>query len=134
MLASNIRFRRLSADQCWCGGFSIGKWFTRYSWRESDRPLSAATIFEWYEPGLHPVAQAVLERYGSDDQVFSRWVAGITGGVMADSLADWVERRAEYAEKFLGSPIEAVRRWAEGEIGFSTEHAADFRLSEEERF
>jgi hypothetical protein len=86
------------------------------------------------KPELHPVAQAVLERYGTDDQVFSRWVAGMTGGVVAGSLADWVERRAEYAEKFLGSPVEAVRKWAESEIGFSSEHAADFRLSEEERY
>jgi hypothetical protein len=86
------------------------------------------------KPELHPVAKAVLERYGSDDQVFYRWVAGMSGGVVAGSLADWVERRAEYAEKFLGSPVEAVRRWAEGEIGFSSANAADFRLSEEERF
>lgn len=85
------------------------------------------------KPELHPVAQAVLERYGTDDQVFSRWVAGMTGGVVAGSLADWVERRAEYAEKFLGSPVEAVRKWAESEIGFSSQNAADFRLSEEER-
>ena len=86
------------------------------------------------KPELHPVAQAVLERYGTDDQVFSRWVAGMTGGVVAGSLADWVERRAEYAEKFLDSPVEAVRKWAEGEIGFSSQNAADFRLSEEERY
>ena len=85
-------------------------------------------------PELHPVAQAVLEQYGTDDQVFSRWVAGMSGGVVAGSLADWIERRAEYAEKFLGSPVEAIRRWAESEIGFSSQHAADFRLSEEERF
>jgi hypothetical protein len=84
-------------------------------------------------PELHPVTQAVLERYGPDDQVFSRWVAGMTGGVVAGSLADWVERRAEYAEKFLGSPVEAVRKWAESEISFSSQNAADFRLSEEER-
>jgi hypothetical protein len=86
------------------------------------------------KPELHPVAQAVLERYGTDDQVFSRWVAGMTGGVVAGSLADWVERRAEYAEKFLDSPVEAVRKWAESEIGFSSQNAADFRLSEEERY
>lgn len=86
------------------------------------------------KPELHPVAEAVLVPYGSDDQVFSRWVSGMHGGVVAGSLADWVERRAEYAENFLASPVEAVRRWAEGEIGFSSEHAADFRLSEEERF
>ena len=86
------------------------------------------------KPELHPVAQAVLENYGTDDQVFSRWVSGMTGGVVAGSLADWVERRAEYAEKFLGSPVEAVRKWAESEIGFASQNAAEFRLSEEERF
>jgi hypothetical protein len=86
------------------------------------------------KPELHPVAEAVLVPYGSDDQVFSRWVSGMHSGVVAGSLVDWVERRAEYAERFLGSPVEAVRRWAESEIGFSAENAAEFRLSEEERF
>jgi hypothetical protein len=52
---------------------------------------------------------------------------------VCSSIRDWVQRRAEFAEKFLNSPISAVLRWAEGEIEFSSYHADDFRQNEAER-
>jgi hypothetical protein len=86
-------------------------------------------------PDLHPVTKFVLERFGNDDQVFSSWVAGMTNGqAFAGSIADWVERRAEFAERFLTYPLEAVRRWARSEISFASDNAEDFRQTEEERF
>jgi hypothetical protein len=36
------------------------------------------------------------------------------------------------AEPFLKFPIEAVRRWARGQIQYAEEYVPQFRLSEEE--
>jgi hypothetical protein len=87
------------------------------------------------KPELHPIAELVLKQYGDDDQVYARWVSGMTNGqVFAGSIANWVEQRASLAESFVNYPIAAVRRWAKGEIGFAADNATDFRLSEEERY
>ena len=64
-------------------------------------------------PDLNPVTRFILENYGSDDIVFSSWVAGThSGGAFAGSIADHMEQRASTAKPFLTFPIEAVRRWA----------------------
>ena len=85
-------------------------------------------------PDLNPVTRFILENYGGDDIVFASWAAGMSGGPSAGSVADHVERRAAMAEPFLTFPIEAVRRWARGEVLFANENAENFRLSEEELF
>jgi hypothetical protein len=88
-----------------------------------------------YGPDLNPVTRFILERYGNDDNVFSRWVAGMHNGrVFAGSIAEYTENRASMAQPFLNFPIEAVRRWAQGETMFAEENVEGFRLSEEERF
>ena len=84
-------------------------------------------------PELNPITRYILERYGDDEKVFSRWVAGMySGQVFAGSIADYTERRAAMAEPFLTFPINAVRRWAQGQIQFAEEQVPKFRLSEEE--
>lgn len=84
-------------------------------------------------PDLNPISRFILEKYGHDDAVFSAWVSGMhSGRVFAGSIADHMEQRATMAEPFLNFPIEAVRRWARGEIMFAAENAERFRLSEEE--
>ncbi len=86
-------------------------------------------------PDLNPVARFILERYGNDGNVFSGWVAGMHNGqVFTGSIAGHMRQRASMAEPFLNFPIEAVRRWARGEIMFATENVENFRLEEEERF
>jgi len=86
-------------------------------------------------PDLNPITRFILERHGNDDRVFSNWVAGMhTGGAFAGSIADHMERRASMAEPFINFPIEAVRRWARGEIMFADTNVENFRLEEEERF
>ena len=66
--------------------------------------------------------------------MFSAWVTATHGGPSVGSVADYVERRAAVAERFLTFPIEAVRKWAQAEIAFANENAANFRLGEEELF
>jgi hypothetical protein len=84
-------------------------------------------------PDLNPIARFILERYGDDEKVFSNWIAGMYNGqVFAGSIADHTERRAAMAEPFLNFPIEAVRRWARGQVQFAEENVPRFRLSEEE--
>ena len=84
-------------------------------------------------PELNPITRYILERYGDDEKVFSRWVAGMySGQAFAGSIADYTERRAAMAEPFLTFPIKAVRRWAQGQIQFAEEQVPKFRLSEEE--
>ncbi len=84
-------------------------------------------------PDLNPIAHFILERYGDDEKVFSNWIAGMYNGqVFAGSIADHTERRAAMAEPFLNFPIEAVRRWARGQVQFAEENVPKFRLSEEE--
>jgi hypothetical protein len=56
------------------------------------------------------------------------------GQVFAGSIADHTQNRASMAEPFLSFPIEAVRRWAQGEVAFAEQNVEDLRLSEEERF
>ena len=86
-------------------------------------------------PDLNPITRFILERYGNDERVFSSWVAGMYDGqVFAGSIADHTQTRASMAEPFLSFPIEAVRRWAQGEIEFAEQNIEHFRLSEEERF
>jgi hypothetical protein len=86
-------------------------------------------------PELNPITRFIVERYGSDERVFSSWVAGMHNGqVFAGSIADHAQTRASMAEPFLSYPIEAVQRWAQGEIAFAEQNIEDFRLSEEERF
>ena len=86
-------------------------------------------------PELHPVTRYILEKYGNDDGVYSAWVTGMhSGHAFAGSVADYTERQASTAEPFLNFPIEAVRRWARGQIAFAAENAERFRLSEEEIF
>ncbi len=86
-------------------------------------------------PDLNPVARFILERYGNDGNVFSGWVAGMhSGRVFTGSIADHLGRRASMAEPFLTFPIEAVQRWARGEIMFADENVENFRLEEEELF
>lgn len=86
-------------------------------------------------PDLNPICRLVLEKYGDDDGVFSRWVAGMHNGrAFAGSIADYTENRASMAEPFLDFPISAVRRWAKGQIMFASENVERFRLSEEEAF
>ena len=86
-------------------------------------------------PDLHPVTRFILERYGNDDNVFSGWVAGMHNGrAFAGSIAHHMEQRASMAEPFLNFPIEAVRRWARGEIMFADENVGNFTLEEEELF
>ena len=86
-------------------------------------------------PDLNPVTRFILERYGNDDNVFSGWVAGMHNGrAFAGSIADHMGQRASMAEPFLNFPIEAVRRWARGEIMFANENVENFRLAEEELF
>src|ERR1700730_14242661 len=58
-------------------------------------------------PDLNPVTRVILENYGSDDIVFSSWVAGThSGGAFAGSIADHMEQRASTAKPFLTFPIE----------------------------
>jgi hypothetical protein len=84
-------------------------------------------------PDLNPITRFILEKYGEDDKVFANWAAGMLGGqVFAGSIADYTERRAAMAEPFLNFPIEAVQRWARGQIQFAEENVSKFRLSEEE--
>jgi hypothetical protein len=86
-------------------------------------------------PDLHPVTRVILERYGNDDNVFSGWVAGMhSGRVFTGGIAHHMEQRASMAQPFLDFPIEAVRRWARGEIMFANENVENFRLDEEELF
>jgi hypothetical protein len=85
-------------------------------------------------PDLNAVTRFILENYGSDDIVFSNWITGMQGGAFAGSIADHMEQRASKAEPFLNFPIEAVRRWARGEIMFADENVESFRLTEEELF
>jgi hypothetical protein len=86
-------------------------------------------------PDLNPVTRFILERYGNDNRVFSSWVAGMHNGqAFVGSIADYTQRRASMAEPFLDFPIEAVRRWARGEVMFADENVEAFRLEEEERF
>jgi hypothetical protein len=86
-------------------------------------------------PSLHPVTRYVLDKFGADDTVFSGWLSGMNHGqVFAGSIADHIDRRASAAEAFLQFPIEAVRRWAEGEVLFADQNAPGFRLQEEEGF
>ena len=86
-------------------------------------------------PDLHPVTRYILEKYGNDDMVYSGWVTGMQSGhAFAGSVADYTERQASTAEPFLNFPIEAVRRWARGQIAFAAENADRFRISEEELF
>jgi hypothetical protein len=67
--------------------------------------------------------------------VYSAWVTGMhSGHAFAGSIADHAERQASISEPFLNFPIEAVRRWARGQIAFAAENAERFRLSEEELF
>jgi hypothetical protein len=86
-------------------------------------------------PDLNPITGFILERYGNDERVFSSWVAGMYHGqVFAGSIANHTQTRASMAEPFLSFPIEAVRRWAQGEVAFAEQNIDDLRLSEEERF
>jgi hypothetical protein len=86
-------------------------------------------------PDLNPVTRFILDRYGNDDRVFSNWVAGMHNGqAFAGSIADYTQRRASMAEPFLDFPIEAVRRWAQGEVIFAEQNVENYRLSEEEGF
>jgi hypothetical protein len=84
-------------------------------------------------PNLNPVTRHILEKFGDDDTVFSRWAAGLSNGqVFTGSIADYTERRAALAEPFLDFPIEAVRRWARGQVEYAEEYVPKFRISEEE--
>jgi hypothetical protein len=84
---------------------------------------------------LHPVTGYVLEKFGGDDAVFSRWLSGMNNGhAFAGSIADHIDRRASAAEAFLQFPVEAVRRWAESEVLFADQNSPRFRLAEEEGF
>jgi hypothetical protein len=86
-------------------------------------------------PDLSPITRFILEKYGDDENVFSSWVAGMySGHAFAGSIADYTERRAAMAEPFLNFPIDAVRRWARGQIQFAEENVPKFRLSEEEQW
>jgi len=85
-------------------------------------------------PDLNPITRFILERYGDDEQVFSSWVAGMYNGqAFAGSIADYTARRAAMAEPFLSFPIEAVRRWASGQVQYADEYVPKFKLEEEER-
>jgi len=85
-------------------------------------------------PDLNPITRFILEKYGDDEQVFSSWIAGMYNGqVFAGSIADHTERRAAMAEPFLNFPVEAVRRWARGQVQYADEHVPKFKLEEEER-
>lgn len=84
-------------------------------------------------PDLNPLTRYILEHFGDDEQVFSGWVAGLSSGqAFAGSIADYTERRAAMAEPFLNFQIEAVRRWARGQVQYAEEYAPKFRLGEEE--
>jgi hypothetical protein len=86
-------------------------------------------------PDLNPITRFILEKYGDDERVFSSWVAGMySGHGFTGSIADYTERRAAMAEPFLNFPIEAVRRWARGQIQFVEENVPKFRLNEEEEW
>jgi hypothetical protein len=84
-------------------------------------------------PELHPVTKFLMDTFGEDKGVFASFVAGIhTGGVFVGSIADWAERGAALAEQFLDYPNESIRKWARGEVAFSSESADHFREREEE--
>jgi hypothetical protein len=84
-------------------------------------------------PELNPVTRFILERHGDDERVFSSWIAGMySGQAFVGSIADYTERRAAMAEPFLNFPIEAVRRWARGQIQYAEEYVPKFRVNEEE--
>jgi len=84
-------------------------------------------------PGLHPTTRFVMERFGDDSGVFSSFAAGIhSGGVFAGPISNWAQRQVSLAEQFLDYPIESVRKWARGEVQFSSEQAEKFREREAE--
>jgi hypothetical protein len=84
-------------------------------------------------PGLHPATSFIMEAYGEDDGVFSSFAAGIhSGGVFAGPISNWAQGRVSLAEQFINYPIESVRRWARGEVQFSSEQVVKFREHEEE--
>lgn len=84
-------------------------------------------------PDLNPLTRYILEHFGDDDRVFTSWVAGLSSGqAFAGSIADYTERRAAMAKPFLNFPIEAVRRWARGQVQYAEEYVPQFRISEEE--
>jgi len=45
-----------------------------------------------------------------------------SGQAFVGSIADYTERRAAMAEPFFNFPIEAVRRWARGQIKYAEEY------------
>jgi hypothetical protein len=86
-------------------------------------------------PDLNPITRFILEKYGDDETVFSSWVAGMySGHGFTGSIADYTERRAAMAEPFLNFPIDAVQRWARGQIQFAEENVSKFRVHEEEEW
>jgi hypothetical protein len=84
-------------------------------------------------PGLHPATSFIMEAFGEDDGAFSSFAAGIhSGGVLAGPISNWAQGRVSLAEQFINYPIESVRKWAHGEVQFSSEQVVKFREHEEE--
>lgn len=97
--------------------------------------LPTPSIDEHGEAKLNTITAFVLDRWGDDEVVFARFSTGTHNLQMYQGdIAASHDREAQFARKFLGHHIPAIRRWAEGEVAMAESQAKSWRIRDEERF
>lgn len=99
------------------------------------RHLPEFYISEDGQPVVPELTKFVLEKFETNDRVFSEFCAGYNGYKMYHGdIAQEHENEAEFAKKFLTSPIKRVRDWAQRAIKVAKSMADISRIEDEERF
>ncbi len=81
-----------------------------------------------------PLTAFILEKFESDDHVFSTFCSGGHNGMYCGDIAGQHENEAELAEKFLTHALRRVREWADQEVRWGRGSAQRWREHDEERF
>jgi hypothetical protein len=96
------------------------------------RHLPRPSVTKEGQPVVHPTTLVVLEMYGSDDRTLREFAAGTGSFFGWGDIAALHRARAEEAARFLGHPVEALRKWATQEVAWSERSAAQEQQRQDE--
>jgi hypothetical protein len=86
-------------------------------------------------PQVSLLTAYVLERWGEDEFVYSRFAAATHHLQMySGDIAATHRKEADRARPFLSHPIAAIRKWAEDEVALGEEQARQWTIRNEELF
>jgi hypothetical protein len=80
-----------------------------------------------------PIAQALIDTYGTDDNVLSKLSSNIGSYSWTGSLVPYFEQLIELFRPLLEHKIAKVREWAQNEISYATKQAQRERDRDAER-